>query len=396
MPALVKMRSTHTNLKAAGMTTQFRRTAVTTRTVKTANEKRERHITALLKAASEGKTLGNGLCDDAAIQPATLTHYLHSLAGFWEYVASKDLPTHTAEEVDMAARKYVNFLFLEMEPASVAETLRAALEAADPGLGKHGSYRLPLLRRAILGFSRAAPTAARLPTVEVGLDAICEDLLDTGVFEDYEIALATQTMQSTYLRPGECFRLSLEDLVGFDGLEVSFKEASNPLATHAIVPTLLVCPFERGRPSKNREFDQTVAVEDVRAPWLSQALGKHRTWRLQQGRRSMNLNRALEQPLFRVSQKRCLERYRAVGKKLGLSWMVDTLHQLRHGGPSRDVGLKLRTLPEAMRRGRWNCLSSLKIYEQQGRLASAVKKIPLKTLMKGKAARRNLKANFLA
>ena len=48
-----------------------------------------------------------------------------------------------------------------------------------------------------------------------------------------------------------------------------------------------------------REFDQTVAVEDARAPWLSQALGKHRTQRLQQERRSMNLNRALEQPLFR-------------------------------------------------------------------------------------------------
>ncbi len=65
-----------------------------------------------------------------------------------------------------------------------------------------------------------------------------------------------------------------------------------------------------------------------------------------------------------------------VAESLGLKGWGFTLYSCRHGGPSADRADGSRSLPEIQRRGRWAADSSVKRYEQAGRLHVVLDRTP--------------------
>ena len=61
---------------------------------------------------------------------------------------------------------------------------------------------------------------------------------------------------------------------------------------------------------------------------------------------------------------------------MGVGDLSTTLYQCRHGGPSRDIQLRLRDLAEVQRRGHWQAASSLRNYGRSGRLRKLVAQVP--------------------
>ena len=55
--------------------------------------------------------------------------------------------------------------------------------------------------------------------------------------------------------------------------------------------------------------------------------------------------------------------------------MCQTPYQNRHGGPSRDIQMKLRCLAEVQKRGHWKSPASLRNYEKAGRLHKIVARV---------------------
>ena len=61
--------------------------------------------------------------------------------------------------------------------------------------------------------------------------------------------------------------------------------------------------------------------------------------------------------------------------KAGIAFLNADLHSLRHGGVSHEVGLQLRPLVDAGKRGRWKGFSTLKRYEKHGRIQAELNKL---------------------
>ena len=61
---------------------------------------------------------------------------------------------------------------------------------------------------------------------------------------------------------------------------------------------------------------------------------------------------------------------------MNLEKVVESPYQCRHGGPSRDRLVKLRTLAEIKKRGRWDTDSSVRIYEKAGRIQQTLRGVP--------------------
>ena len=71
-----------------------------------------------------------------------------------------------------------------------------------------------------------------------------------------------------------------------------------------------------------------------------------------------------------------------------------TPHMLRHGGPSTDVLLKVRTLVEAQQRGCWACLASTLRYEKTGRLLKMLNQLTPAQRRDGAAAAHTLQTKL--
>ena len=55
--------------------------------------------------------------------------------------------------------------------------------------------------------------------------------------------------------------------------------------------------------------------------------------------------------------------------------MCRTPYQNRHGGPSRDIQLRLRGLLDVQRRGHWQSATSLRNYEKAARLHKLIAQV---------------------
>ena len=78
--------------------------------------------------------------------------------------------------------------------------------------------------------------------------------------------------------------------------------------------------------------------------------------------------------------------WRAVVEHLKAGELCVTPYRCRHGGPSRDIQMKLHTLEEAQKRGHWKAPSSLTNYEEKqkaGRLHKIVAAVPVALLRYG-------------
>ena len=91
-----------------------------------------------------------------------------------------------------------------------------------------------------------------------------------------------------------------------------------------------------------------------------------------------------------------MKTYRRVCKQLNVLWINDTLCGLRHGGASRDVLLKTRTLETVMRRGRWVLLDSVRHYEGHGRVQWILNKCDAAVVTRGSRARSSFASRLRA
>ena len=84
-----------------------------------------------------------------------------------------------------------------------------------------------------------------------------------------------------------------------------------------------------------------------------------------------------ELPLFVVQPAKFLEEWRSAVSFLWCNSLCHTPCQNRHGGPSRDIQLRLRTLLEVQRRGHWQSATSLRNFEKAARLHRILNPVPV-------------------
>ena len=334
--------------------------------------------------ASQTGSLGLGPLADLSVSLPTLRDYLQRVTAFWDYVDLEDLETGTPEEVDMALAKYLTFLWQEVgELAHEGEKTKAGFEAAYPQYGRQGRFGLPVTHRTLIGFRKCAPQGQRHPLPEEAMDLMCERFEKRGLCEEI---LCVQTMFSSYMRPGEGMCLTVGGIV-------------QPVVTSSVSMrhyTIILRPLEQLLPTKTGGFDETITLDDVRAPWLGQALFKQSQNRLGVLISSgYTREQALIQPLWSFTQRHLLKQMKAALSDLQLSWMGQTLYLLRHGGASRDVALSLRSLPDVMRRGRWAHIESVRHYEKHGRLQSILQRMGASRVAQAHAFRRRLASVLL-
>ena len=144
------------------------------------------------------------------------------------------------------------------------------------------------------------------------------------------MALYNEVTFSTYARSGEMLRVLAPDVV-----------ANNKDFERAVI---ILGPLERGESSKVGIYDETLILDDTRAPWLGGVLLQHAAQRSRQlGEEAM---------LWDFTAAKYLKVWRSAVEALGVEGIAQSPYQNRHGGASRDHLKKLRSIPAIQRRGR--------------------------------------------
>ena len=222
------------------------------------------------------------------------------------------------------------------------------------------------------GWKRAAPGRSRTAIPEAAAYAISAVMIRRG--QD-EIALFNPSLFSTYLRPS-----GLMAIVTLDVLDAP------PAVSHLkLCPALIVSPEEREARTKTGGFDMTVILDDVRDPELGAEWCQ--LWDFQLARDGVAADADVgEVPLWSFRAQEFSNAWRAVVDHLKLAVLCSTPCQGRHGGPSRDIQMKLRSLEEVQKRGHWKAQSSLRNYEEAGRLHKVVAAVPEAIMRYGESA----------
>ncbi len=159
--------------------------------------------------------------------------------------------------------------------------------------------------------------------------------------------------------------------------------------------TVLLRPFEQEMLTKTKGFDEAIALDDVRAPWLGRALGEVATRRRQSlAAQGLTKEEVDASPLWTFKSATVLAQFREAADRLGVRWLTNTLYVLRHGGASRDVLMRLRPLEEVTRRGRWAQLSSIKHYEKHGRTQWILHRVGQALVQRGHELRASFSTQF--
>jgi integrase len=155
-----------------------------------------------------------------------------------------------------------------------------------------------------------------------------------------------------YLRPGELLDVRGSDV--FQGCAV---------AGHGLEKvTVLIRPWERGRPTKTAVFDESIELDGLTWKWLVPAV----------------VTRSRERgvrPIIELSMRQLNAQMKSALKKIGLERWRSSPHTLRHSGPSSDSLAQRRCLDDIRRRGRWRTIESLRRYEKGARLGSRLQEL---------------------
>jgi len=245
--------------------------------------------------------------------------------------------------LDVARVDLNDNLYLNGEDSTAGDKLKAAVEFYNPDYTRHGTLCLPRFAKSSKGWKKLSPAQTRLPALEEHKLAISGDLLHRG---KREMALYNETTYSTYGRPGEMLKLTVDDYV--------------PAEETTGYPVLILHPMERDASSKTGIFDETLLLDDTEAEYLPEALSLMVKQRIKtDGEGALLWN-------FKASE--FLAEWRLSVHRLKLDKFLTSPYQNRHGGASRDHLSKLRTPLEVKRRGRWSTDSAARIYDKPGRM----------------------------
>ena len=151
---------------------------------------------------------------------------------------------------------YLDVLLDVGSPLADAEKVIAATRAHRPDLAGKLAVVFPRAMRGLAGFRQARPPRSRFPMpFMVTAGNIVTMCYLTG---DLKAALKLMLMHRTYARPSEATSLLVEDFLRpassrFPGLDQY---------------ALLLCPQERGQPTKTQAFDDTLILDNPRS-WAS-------------------------------------------------------------------------------------------------------------------------------
>jgi len=300
--------------------------------------------------------LSKSVLEEMSVSPATIRDYAMRLDEFYNFVETKNLDIGTDEHLEDSLVQFMEHLFDGGEPANEGEKLKSAFEFANPTYQKMGPKKLPRVIRALKGWRKHAPSQKTFAIPEELAGLVAKRLWEKG---KKEMALWVLLNFSTYLRPGETCRLKCKDVIA------PVKGSEGPMTLW----TLLISPFEGLIPTKTNSFDEAISLDDKRLAFLGPALGKLADKKIKKAMTQRKTKaEAEEMPLWSFKAEDVLKEFQQVGKDTGLQWLTETTYVLRHGGASRDVALKIRTLVEVQRRGRWASTQGLKHYEKHGRL----------------------------
>ncbi|OLP86116.1 Gag-Pro-Pol polyprotein [Symbiodinium microadriaticum] len=297
---------------------------------------------------------------DASVSPACRDRY----SVLWRTLCAEaqldPQGIYTGSDVDLPMSQMLEDMFDSGEDLSQGEYLVAAVQFKQPHL-RGTKQSLPLSRQSLAGWRKLDPPKSRLP---LPWEVVCLMALEAFSQKKVEIGLYLLLAFVAYLRPGEVSRLRVCDLVAPVGTVKTW--------------SLVLHPFEIGVPSKTAEFDETILFDIKPIQFLPSIL--HRRLRL--GIRTKG------ELMFSTTVDEVRKFMNSVSDRFGMGAAVGDPHpyRLRHGGPSRDVLMKHRTLQEVQKRGRWKSFNSVRRYEKGGRVTQQLQALPKPALDKAIAA----------
>ena len=197
--------------------------------------------------------------EQAVVKEPTRQEYARRLRLFREYCVKvgrqDDALTMPLEALESLLLDYFDENYLTGASPDWGTKLVASLGYFRPSLYRTGGTHLNRVRRALAGWNRVAPLTSRLP---VPWAAVCGIVVQLLVMNFREEALAVVLAFDAYLRPGELLALTSQDVV-----------PARPAFGKGYARTaLLLCPAERGRPSKTFQFDDSVMLDSPDRLWL--------------------------------------------------------------------------------------------------------------------------------
>jgi hypothetical protein len=176
------------------------------------------------------------------------------------------------------------------------------------------------------------------------------------------MAAATAISFDTYIRPGVLLGLRRENLLR------PAKLVSGAYAAWGIV----LAPAESNTYTKVGEQDDSLRVGTLHRMWVTEIVKK--LW----------ARTAPGAFLFDFDLGKFETTFKRATIALNLEALRLVPHSLRHGGPSTDIYMGLRTLAEVQRRGFWKCAESVRRYEKHSKL---LKQLNMLSIAQQRAAR---------
>jgi len=296
------------------------------------------------------------------IAPASSDSYRAAVEWFESWALDNRIPWSVAAELDLALVEFFEEIYFAGHEGGAASALLAALEHFHPTLAGLRASQLPRARSALKGFKRLAPGYSRAPLPWLAVLAMigAASFLRIPMFP-LQLALGFWC----YLRPSELTRLTGHSLVA-------------PVPASGIAAwALLLAPSALGRPSKTKEFDESILLDMLWIPGLHQFL-----MRLKTGLGSRRI--------FPMDYLEFLTSFRRCAETAGVAGLAPHPYSLRHGGASHDVLYGLRPIALVKRRGRWKADSSVRRYEKHARVLREIERLPAQTVAYAQVVERRL------
>ena len=105
-------------------------------------------------------------------------------------------------------------------------------------------------------------------------------------------------------------------------------------------------------------MDESIVLDHPYLSWFNKVLKKLKT------------GKSPNSPMFSFKTQYGSQMFKDVAAELGFQRIgINCVYQVRHGSASTDMLDRHRSTEELMKRGRWKSLSSLRRYEQGGKLS---------------------------
>lgn len=265
------------------------------------------------------------------------------------FAKENKLPMKTLNQVDTACAWAIDDLYFKGDSISAAMTLMAAVRQNRTDVPKLST--LVRSTRAMRGFKKMAPGQSRVPLPFPMLCQIAITMIQQ--LNQPLVALWLVLTWSVCCRPGEAMKLTPAEIVAPNHLCNKWSVLLSASSSHE----------GQSLPSKTGDLDENVLIDQPFLRWLGPIL------------RHVKSQKSPSLPFFPFSMNKAAEVFSKAVDECGYrKHGIQCSYQVRHGSASTDILTNMRSIEALMKRGRWKSLSSLRRYEQGGRIAQVFSK----------------------